>query len=134
MSFFVSVPAYLFGGTAGTHLSAINLSVQAVPLNQQHPVTYPGRNARQVHVTTAHRTEQNPTSTTWQKVQLTVFFLLFRYVNCVCRKFFSCFRLKEEIHPVRATLDDRKEIALPISLLFLSYLLKILDCDDKLLR
>ena len=69
MNFVINMPAYLFGGTNGTQLSALNVSIQAVPLNQQNPVTDPDRNVRQVHVVDTHGTEQNPASSTWQQVR-----------------------------------------------------------------
>ena len=69
MNFVINIPAYLFGGTNGPQLSAINVNVQAVPFNHQNPVTNPDGSARQVHVMTTAGTEQNPASTTWQQVQ-----------------------------------------------------------------
>lgn len=77
MSFFASMPAYLFGGTTGTQLSAINVSVQAIPVNQQHLVTDPDRNASQAPVTSTVGTGQRPTFNTWEKVQLIVCFYYF---------------------------------------------------------
>ena len=80
MNFVINMPAYLFGGTNGTQLSALNVSIQAVPLNQQNPVTDPDRNARPVHVVTTVGTEQNPTPPTWQQVQLKVCFSVMLYI------------------------------------------------------
>ena len=68
MNFIINIPAYLFGGTNGTQLSAINVSVQVVPMNQHYPVTDPDGSERQVHIMTAAGTEQNPTSPACQQV------------------------------------------------------------------
>ena len=85
MSFFISVPAYLFDGTGSTGLSAMNVKVEAVHLNQQGPDIAPDRHIVQNQGTTAVSDRQNPSPSTWQQVWLMFYFYL---VLCIVRAIF----------------------------------------------
>ena len=64
-SFVINIPSYIFGGT---QMSAINVNLQPVPLNQQVPLIAPERNIAQNQATTTVSIEQKPTTTTCQQL------------------------------------------------------------------
>ena len=84
VSFVINIPSYLFGTT---QLSAINVNVQPVALNQQVPLIAPERNIGQNQATTAVSDGQNPSPSTWQQVWLIIFLSLLCKVGVVFVQF-----------------------------------------------
>ena len=70
VSFVINMPSYFFGGPNGAPLSAINVTVQPVPSNQQVPASEPARNVEQLQTAIADGAQQNLPRSTWEQVKL----------------------------------------------------------------